>query len=227
MKLRRFVTTSALLVGVLATGSGVAVADPAESRDDIGYEAHIEDRAVVTTLDAGVFELSSDRESVAIKDAGGATVVSLPLAYRFDGLEFPFEEEITEDGKTLRLTPSVDKAEATPVAPDDRIEAIALHDVASIDENTRAQSAFQQQLGIATTVGSLGGTIVGGILGFAVGCAIGTPVAVFGCLPFGVTGAGIGAIIGTIVVGGPTLVVAGIDLINTLNAPPGTTKWVK
>ncbi|RYF44488.1 MAG: ammonium transporter, partial [Comamonadaceae bacterium] len=54
---------------------------------------------------------------------------------------------------------------------------------------------------------------------------IGTPVAVFGCLPFGVTGAGIGAIVGTIAVGGPTLIVAGIDLLTTLNAPPGTTKW--
>ncbi|SLJ39349.1 Uncharacterised protein [Mycobacteroides abscessus subsp. abscessus] len=26
--------------------------------------------------------------------------------------------------------------------------------------------------------------------------------------------------------GGPALVVAGIDLINTLTAPPGTTKWM-
>ncbi|QDQ91033.1 ammonium transporter [Rhodococcus sp. WB9] len=228
MKLRRIVTTSALLVGVLATGSGVADAEPvAEPGTEIGYESHIEDRTVVTTLDAGAFALASDGKSVAIKDAGGATVVSLPLAYRFDGLQFPFEEEITEDGKTLRLTPSVDKAEATPISPEDRITPIALHDVASIDENTRAQSAFQQQLGIAMTVGSLGGTIVGGILGFAVGCVVGTPVAVFGCLPFGVTGAGIGALLGTIVVGGPTLAIAGIDLINTLNAPPGTTKWVK
>ncbi|TQC46507.1 ammonium transporter [Rhodococcus sp. WS4] len=228
MKLRRFVTTSALLVGVLATGSGVAVAEPAaEPPTEIGYESHIEDRTVVTTIDAGAFALASDGKSVEIKDADGATAVSLPLAYRLDGLQFPFEEEITEDGKTLRLTPSVDKAKATPISPEDQIKPIALHDVASIDENTRAQSAFQQQLGIATTVGSLGGTIVGGILGFAVGCAIGTPVAVFGCLPFGVTGAGIGAIIGTIAVGGPTLAIAGVDLINTLNAPPGTTKWVK
>ena len=34
-------------------------------------------------------------------------------------------------------------------------------------------------------------------------------------------------IIGTIVAGGPTLVVAGIDLINTLNAAPGTSVYAK
>ncbi|RZL69675.1 MAG: ammonium transporter, partial [Rhodococcus sp. (in: high G+C Gram-positive bacteria)] len=33
--------------------------------------------------------------------------------------------------------------------------------------------------------------------------------------------------IGTIAVGGPGLVVAGIDLLNTLNAAPGTSVWAK
>ena len=44
-------------------------------------------------------------------------------------------------------------------------------------------------------------------------------------IPGIVTGAGVGGVIGTIIAGGPTLVVAGIDLINTLNAAPGTTVW--
>ncbi|MGA9872645.1 MAG: ammonium transporter, partial [Rhodococcus sp. (in: high G+C Gram-positive bacteria)] len=62
-------------------------------------------------------------------------------------------------------------------------------------------------------------TIVGaglGLLGVTVG-----PL-VFATVP---GGAAIGSVIGTIAAGGPTLVIAGIDLINTLAAPPGTTKF--
>lgn len=222
MKLRRFVTTSALLVGALAAGSGVAVADPVQSRDGIGYRSHIEDHTVVTTIDAGAFAVESDGKSVAIKDQSGATVVSLPLAYRFDGLQFPFEEEISEDGRTLRLTPSVDRAQATPVAPEDQLESIALQDVASPEENSKAQANFIQQLGIATTVGTLTGTAIGAVVGFVLGCTAGL---VLGCLPVAIPAATAGGIVGMIAVGGPTLLIAGIGLAQTLTAPPGTTVW--
>ncbi|WP_322742137.1 hypothetical protein [Rhodococcus erythropolis] len=41
------------------------------------------------------------------------------------------------------------------------------------------------------------------------------------------TGAGIGGVAGTILGGGGAAVVAGIDLVNTLNAPAGTTVWAQ
>lgn len=87
-------------------------------------------------------------------------------------------------------------------------------DVASPDENLKAQQNFASQLGIATAVGGLTGTIIGAIIGTFVMPAVGT-----------VAGAGIGGVIGTIVVGGPTLAIAGIGLIQTLTAPPGTTVY--
>ena len=218
MKLRRFVTTSALLVGALAAGSGVAVAEPAaEPGADIGYETRVEDRAVVTKIDAGAFVVSSDRKSVSLEDGAGNAVLSLPLAYRFDDLQFPFEEKVSEDGKTLTLTPVVDRAKATPIADTD----LPLSDVASVEENTRAQANFGQQLALASAVGGLAGTVVGGAIGL-VGLIAG-PVALATVPVF----AAVGAIAGTVIVGGPTLVIAGIQLAQTLTAPDGTTIWAK
>ncbi|MFZ2175791.1 MAG: ammonium transporter [Rhodococcus sp. (in: high G+C Gram-positive bacteria)] len=222
MKLRRFVTISALLVGALAAGSTVAGAQPAESRDEIAYESHIEDRTVVTTIDAGAFAVASDGESVELRDSEGAPVLSLPLAYRLDDLQFPFDEEITDEGRTLRLTPKVEKADATPISEADRLDDdLALHDVASVEENTRAQTNFAQQLGMATAVGGLAGTVIGGTIGL-VGLLAG-PVALATVPTF----AAVGAIAGTVIVGGPMLVIAGIQLAETLNAAPGTTMWAK
>ncbi|WP_233225308.1 hypothetical protein [Nocardia sp. MDA0666] len=43
---------------------------------------------------------------------------------------------------------------------------------------------------------------------------------------FGIATA-VGGILGTIAVSGPALGIAGLDLINTLQAAPGTSKWAK
>ncbi|MFC0449763.1 hypothetical protein [Rhodococcus jostii] len=217
MKLRRVVTTSALVAAVFAAGSGLASADPGTPQEQIGYETHVEDRAVVTKIDAGAFVVASDGQSVALEDGAGNPVVSLPLAYRFDGLQFPFDEEVSEDGRTLTLTPVTDRTKATPVADID----LPLSDVASVEENTRAQTNFAQQLTLATAVGGLAGTVVGGAIGL-VGLIAG-PVALATVPVF----AAVGAIAGTVVVGGPTLVIAGIQLAQTLTAPDGTTIWAK
>ncbi|RZI53708.1 MAG: ammonium transporter [Pseudonocardia sp.] len=221
MKFHHIAITSALLAAMLATGSTTALAQPGSTPNEIRYEAHIVGASIITTIDTGTFTLTP-HNSIDLNDDTGLGVVSLPLTYRIGGRELPFRREVRNDGKTLRLTPGIDQLSTLEAG----IQP-ALHNVASIDENSRAQSNFQQQLAIASAVGSLTGTIAGAALGFLVGCAIGTPVAVFGCLPFGVTGAGIGAVLGTIAVGGPTLIVAGIDLLTTLNAPPGTTRWAE
>lgn len=93
--------------------------------------------------------------------------------------------------------------------------------VASPMENQRAQEHFNTNLGTAMSVGGITGTIIGA----GIGCAIGLPAAVVGCIPGAITGAAIGGVVGTIVVGGPTLAYSAIDLIQTWQAPPGTTKW--
>lgn len=225
MKLRKLAAVATMTVAAMGLTAGTSYAAPATTApEEINYESNIEGQSVVTVIDAGAFKVSGDGDSVELQDSEGNAVISLPLAVQLGDLQLPFEESISEDGKTLTLTPSLDLSQATPVAPEDKVGpsltpvALKLQDVASTDENTKAQNNFSSQLGIATATGGLVGTIIGCVIGLVGG---GGALSLPGC----VTGAGIGGVIGTIAVGGPTLVVAGIGLIQTLMAPPGTTPY--
>ena len=232
MKLRKLAAVATMTIAAMGITAGTSYAAPEApaTQDEINYEANIVDDSVVTVIDAGTFQVSGDGQSVELQDDAGNTVVSLPLAIQLGDLQLPFEREISEDGKTLTLTPSTDLEQATPVAPEDKVTpgltpvALKVTDVASPDENLAAQQNFASQLGIATAVGGLTGTVIGCL----VGGAIGTPVGILpGFLAGCAAGAPVGGIIGTIVAGGPTLIVAGVGLVQTLLAPPGTTVYAK
>ncbi|MEK8073359.1 ammonium transporter [Rhodococcoides navarretei] len=219
MKLSKLVVTSALVAVAMGLASGTAYAQaPSEQATpgDTNYTVDLEDRTIVTTIDAGVFKVADDGKTVDVLDAADNTLVTLPLSFNLGGLNFPYEQNVDDDGKTLRLVPNLDFTKASANS-----RSIGATTVASPEENLKAQQNFSSQLGIATAIGGLTGTIIGaglGLIGIIGGPAV---------IPAVVTGAGIGGIVGTIIAGGPTLVVAGIDLINTLNAAPGTTVWAK
>ncbi|MBF6206030.1 ammonium transporter [Streptomyces gardneri] len=209
MILRKVTAAVAPLIAALTVGAGVTHAQPAAAPvPDIGYEAQLVGNKIVTTLTAGTFEARAG--AVDIKDTAGNVAVTLPLAFRQDGLEYPMPHVVRDAGKVLELTVVKDAAQARPAATP----------VASPFENQRAQDAFLSQFGIATAVGGFIGTVIGAIVGLT--GLIGGPIGIGTVL----AGAGIGGIIGTVVVGGPALIIAGIDLISTLAAPPGTTKWM-
>lgn len=220
MNLRRLVATSAIAVASLAVWTGTAYADPAAPTADekgtenseINWASRVEAGGVVTTVDAGLFRASDDDKSVVLEDNEGNEVLSLPLSFNLNGVEFPYGVEYTNEGRTVKLIPNL----AAPIG----LEPSALEqNVASPDENYKAQQNFASQLGLATAVGGLTGTIIGAALG-----AIGFVAGPLGALTIP-SGATLGGIIGTIVVGGPTLAIAGADFVNTLLAPPGTTQW--
>lgn len=219
MKLSKLVVTSALVAVAMGLASGTAYAQPTDETapGDTNYTVDLEDRTIVTTIDAGVFKVADDGKTVDVLDAADNTLVTLPLSFNLGGLNFPYEQNVDDNGKTLRLVPNLDFTKASANS-----RSIGATTVASPEENLRAQQNFSSQLGIATAIGSLSGTIVGAVVG---GIAAGVPSLGIALIPGIVTGAGVGGVIGTIIAGGPTLVVAGIDLINTLNAAPGTTVW--
>lgn len=217
MKLRKIAGTAVFVIAALGLASGTSYADPASepAPNTIQYETQLADKTVVTKLTGGIFAVSSDGKNIQVQDGSGSTVVEFPSSFNLNGKTYPMTPILKDSAKVLELTPVVDESKAVPL----------LNPVASPIENQRAMETFATQFGIATAIGGFVGTAVGAVAGFLIGCAIGVPFAVFGCLPFGVTGAGIGALIGTIAVGGPALAIAGFDLISTLTAPPGTTKW--
>ncbi|MDV6293432.1 ammonium transporter [Rhodococcus aetherivorans] len=226
MKFRKLAAVAAMTIAAVGVTAGTSYAAPAVTAPEkINYETKAEGDSVVTVIDAGSFAVSGDGKSVELQDSDGNAVVSLPLAIQLGDLQLPFEREISEDGKTLTLTPVVAEDKLTPVAPEDKVApglspvSLKLQDVASPEENLKAQENFASQLGIATAIGGLTGTVIGALVG-GLGF-LGGPVGL-ASVPLG---AAVGGVIGTIVAGGPTLVIAGIGLIQTLTAPPGTTQW--
>ncbi|WP_405167367.1 ammonium transporter [Nocardia sp. NBC_01499] len=210
MILRKITAAAVPLVAAVAVGAGTAHAQPAVAQaPEIGYTAKLVGDKIITTLTGGSFEVVGD--IVDVKDEAGNTVVSMPLAFRQDGLEYPLPHAVSDAGHALELTVVKDAAQARPVQATP---------IASPYENQRAQDAFLSQFGIATAVGGFIGTVIGAAVGLT--GILGGPTVIASVL----AGAAVGGIIGTIVAGGPTLIVAGIDLINTLTAAPGTTRWM-
>ncbi|NEW38686.1 hypothetical protein GV794_26035 [Nocardia cyriacigeorgica] len=229
MKLRKSSAIAAMVTGAMAMGFGTAHAEPAaEAAQPISYSVKLVDKTVVTTLKNGTFELAKSSKDVKeddvylIKDGKGATVVSLPIAFDVADVAVPVKPVVKDEGKVLELTP--DQA-AVPAEAKVNTVNVAVKEVASPIENQRAQNEFASQFGIATAVGGFLGTAVGVIAGGVIGCILGLPFLGVGCIPAAIAGAGIGGILGTVAVGGPALAITGMDLINTLQAEPGTTKW--
>lgn len=208
MRMRKLSAVLVPLIAAVTVGASTAHAEPT-TVPDVGYEAKLVGEKVVTTLTNGTFETNDG--IVEVKDAADNTLISFPLAFRQDGLEYPLGHQIADEGRVLELSvvKDVSKARPVPVTP-----------VASLEENRRAMDTFASQFGLATAIGGFVGLVVGGVIGL-IGLAGG--VLALATVP---TFASVGGIIGTIVVGGPALVIAGIDLIQTLTAEPGTTKWM-
>ncbi|MFE3441394.1 hypothetical protein ACFXNW_00010 [Nocardia sp. NPDC059180] len=238
MKIRKTTAVAAMVTGAMAMGFGTAHAEPAaEAAQPISYSVKLVDKTVVTTLKNGTFELAKSSEDVKeddvylIKDGKGATVVSLPLEFSVEDVVVPVEPVVKEDGKVLELTPDQAAVPADKLAGK-KVNAVdmAIKPIASPIENQRAQNEFASQFGIATAVGGFLGTAIGVVAGGIIGVAVGlieclTIVGCIAAIPTIVAFAGIGGLLGTIAIGGPALAIAGMDLMNTLNAAPGTTKW--
>ncbi|WP_227834189.1 hypothetical protein [Nocardia macrotermitis] len=96
-------------------------------------------------------------------------------------------------------------------------------DIASPQEDNAAMSDFATKFGLATGIGSFVGMAIGAV----VGCIFGLPLFGVGCLAGIPVGATLGGVLGTIAVGGPTLVAAGMELVHTMQTPAGKSKWAQ
>lgn len=225
-----------MVIGAMTMGAGVVHAEPAPEAPEIDYSVKMVDQTIVTKLRGGTFSLvdmeleqdkvegveatgpetpenpASTTKVAEIKDEAGNTVLQLPLVFDVLGTPIPVKSEIVEDGTVLEITPE------KPAGLDLGAQPLAVKPVASAVENQRAQNDFSSKFGIGTAIGSFVGTAVGAIIGCVATIAA-------GCVPGLLTGAGVGGILGTVAVGGPTLLAAGIELINTFNAEDGTTQW--
>ncbi len=228
MNLRRTTAAATLVIGAMTVGIGTSHADPAPApaaEEGINYSVKLVDKVVVATLRGGTFALTQKDGAtpdapkvnvVDVKDDKGNVVISLPMEFDAAGTEIPVKPEVKKDGTVLEVTPQkpANLRLDAPVAP----KAVSAQPIASANENQRAQNDFASKFGIGTAIGGFVGTAVGAIIG----CVV---TLVAGCVPGLVTGAGVGGILGTIAIGGPTLVAAGVELINVMQAEADTTQW--
>ncbi|QNG20166.1 hypothetical protein G4H71_13580 [Rhodococcus triatomae] len=227
-RLRRTVAIAALTIASLGLYAGTAHAAPAlaapapaQSEGDIGYEARIDGDSVVSTIDSGLFRVSGDGDTVEVVDGSGKVVAAVPLTLKVGEQVFRIDQEIVD--RTLTLTPQVpqdvvESVKATAASPSD-IAQEGPQTQAERDSN--ALGEFSSYLGYATLIGGLVFALVFGVVGLVVGCIV---VPAVGCLPGLMGGVSAGSLAGTIFVGGPALVILGIQyltIINTPFVPPG------
>lgn len=238
MKLARPTAIAATVIGSLALGWGTAHAQPTAPapKEPVNYAVQLVEKTVVATLGGGTFSIVEKEQEPAaaepgvpvaepvaeadktkvleIKDKAGDLVASMPLEFTVNGVDVPVASEVKKDGTVVEITPTKPEGLDTGTT----VLQPVVKPIASPAENQDAMNEFSSNFSVATAIGGFVGTAVGAVIG----CVITLPV---GCIPGLLTGAGVGGILGSIAVGGPTLVAAGIELINTLQAPDGTTKW--
>ncbi|MCX5042031.1 ammonium transporter [Aldersonia sp. NBC_00410] len=213
MKFTRIVAIASLVVASVVGGVGTSQAAPAQ---DIRYHTNLVDKTVVTTLEGGTFKIAADRRTVDIVDTTGAAVLRVPLSFTLDSIAHPVAATVANNGTEIRMTPDMSVLNARPVL---------VRPVASPQEDQRALSMFSSMFSVGTAIGTFLGTAAGVVVGGVIGCVLGSPFFGLGCLPAATVGASLGGIIGMVAVGGPVLVYSAIDLVSTLMAKPGTTKY--
>ncbi|SNT45840.1 hypothetical protein [Rhodococcoides kyotonense] len=206
MKLARFARTSTIaVIGIAALGiaAGTAHADPTpplvSGQDQgVGYSTTTtaDGTGVTTILDTGTFRLDGTSNTVEVIDAAGASIATIPLAYRVGDQEFSIAPLIGLDDRRLTLTPETDPALATQVAR----STLPVTDVNS-------QTRFLDELNKASFGAGVSAAIGAGI-GLVIGCVVGVFV---GCIPGVLVGAAAGGVIGLINTGGYPLQSAAFD----------------
>ncbi|MGW5517538.1 hypothetical protein [Nocardia africana] len=209
----KMLVTAAIAATALAVASVSAHADPpAPSR----IRAALAGDSVVVTLGDAEFD-STRGPRVAIVDERGNTVAMMPTAFEVNHQSFSIRNSISEDARTLTLTPDLDAVKAADLEP-----------IASPMEEQLALSQFATDLGTDMSNGSAVGTLVGATVGLALGlgsclvtgpsCLAITPAAVAAF-------AGGGAIVGTLLGGATALAGSGWTYIITVQSPPGQSPY--
>ncbi len=136
-------------------------------------------------------------------EAGAAPLPANPIAAASTDAALPIAPKAAVAPKAAPAAPG-EKPAAAPPGPATRAE-----------RDQQALSKLGGNLGTGVGIGALVGTTIGAVVGCAMGL-VGGPV---GCVGGLMTLAGLGGILGTIAVGGPTLIGNAIDYFKTVNTP--------
>ena len=194
--------TALVSAGVsLACVASVVTGAPANAApaEKIDYNASVQGQSIVFSTTAG--SLRTANNQLQVVDSAGRVAVAYPLTYKFNGAALPIQASAS--GRTATLTPQL-PGKVLVDAPATRQE-----------RDQQALNKLGSNISTATAIGGLVGTIIGA----AVGCILLSTLPPVPILTGCVTGGSIGALGGTIIAGGPTLIGNVIEYFNTINSP--------
>ncbi|GAA5044446.1 hypothetical protein [Nocardia callitridis] len=133
-------------------------------------------KVISTSVDGGRFELAEDRSKVTLRSDAGDFVAEVPLTFQVSGRNLAVAQQISDDGKSLALTPTMnakDVGEMQPINSMDRL-------MVELNKNV---------------VGIVAGGLIGGLIGTIIGVG-------FFSIITGPIGLVVGAIAGGLAMGG-------------------------
>ncbi|TCK00151.1 hypothetical protein [Nocardia alba] len=198
MRIGTGVGAALLAMGIMVAAAGNGYTEPApviaEQRVEapslrgvdrgVNYQVSATDdrRAVVTTIDAGRFQLVHDAKVVAITDESGAVLAALPMVVRSGAHAVPLTPTIDEQGTRLTLTPVSEST--TPV-----------RDISAQERFFAETQRLQPKI--------IEGAAIGAAIGFVLGFPLGLFILDFITVPVAtVAGAAIGALAAYALAGG-------------------------
>jgi uncharacterized protein YcfJ len=198
MRIGTGVGAALLAMGIIVAAAGNGYAEPAPVVAEqpveapslrgvdkgVNYQVSATDdrRAVITTIDAGRFQLVHDAKVVAITDESGAVLAALPMVVRVGEHAVPLTPSIDEKGTSLTLTPISEST--TPV-----------RDISAQERFFAETQRLQPKI--------IEGAAIGAAIGFVLGFPLGLFILDFITVPVAtVAGAAIGALAGYALAGG-------------------------
>jgi hypothetical protein len=116
----------------------------------INYQTTVSpaDKTVTWAVDNGKFEVAADGASVLLKTADGVTVDQAPLRSEVAGLPIAVHQQISEDGRTVKLTSTMTAEDSAKLS-----DIAELKDISSYDRL------------MAQVNKNLPGIVIGGVIG--------------------------------------------------------------
>ncbi|MGJ0118121.1 hypothetical protein ACQ7HM_02840 [Williamsia sp. MIQD14] len=204
MKIKPALVSAAVAVTTVAgltTGAQASAAPAAAPTVNVA----IAKQSVSLTAVSG--SLRTRDQDLEVLDARGRVARTVPLTLVLNNVSTPVKTSI--QGRTATLTPQVGRIEANTYFTDPPRTRKQRDD--------QALSTLADNLGVATGVGALVGTIIGAGVGCVASVVI--PLPPIPCLSGAVVGAGIGGTLGTISAGGPVLIGNINEYFKTIRSP--------